>query len=187
MLPLVLTYLPNQNAHSTKVRIWLKTEFIPRLLKIPPVAETNVMPSEGPKSKYERLENRISMCVLVARWYNVKTRFISLTDELETLLRQKETKEQAILNATSANDTQTTKASNSLVAASSVSQKQLNTYPSNESRTTRSLTQSPPHEAFTSVQPSDNSLPTPSVAYGLDVMWPNWPSDLPGPELLRHL
>lgn len=152
-----------------------------------PVAETNIMPSEGPKSKYERLENRISMCVYVARWYNVKTRFAPLTDELETLLRQKENKDQATLNVTPSDDIQSIQSSGSLVATGGVSQKQLNTYPSNGSPSTRSVTRSPPHETFTSVQSSDNSLSTASIAYGLDVMWPNWPSNLPGPELLRHL
>ncbi|EKM83798.1 hypothetical protein AGABI1DRAFT_66768 [Agaricus bisporus var. burnettii JB137-S8] len=131
------------------------------------VAETNIMPSEGPKSKYERLENRIN--------------------ELETLLRQKENKDQATLNVTPSDDIQSIQSSGSLVATGGVSQKQLNTYPSNGSPSTRSLTRSPPHETFTSVQSSDNSLSTASIAYGLDVMWPNWPSNLPGPELLRHL
>ncbi|KAF9452679.1 hypothetical protein P691DRAFT_179047 [Macrolepiota fuliginosa MF-IS2] len=131
------------------------------------IAETNPAPAEGPKSRYERLENRIN--------------------ELETLLRQKESKELAILNAASVTGAQVTQiASGSMKLTNSIPQKQFNAYSSKGSPTTSSLSHSPSQDAFTSVQSTENDVPT-SLPFGLDVMWPNWPLNLPGPELLRHL
>ncbi|KXN89934.1 hypothetical protein AN958_04938 [Leucoagaricus sp. SymC.cos] len=128
------------------------------------VAETSLAPSEGPKSKYERLENRIS--------------------ELETLLHQKESKERAAISVTPSTNTQTPTPG---APASGVPQQQFNAYASVGSPDARIPSRSPPQDSFISVQPPENNTSVASIPFALDVMWPNWPPDLPGPELLRHL
>lgn len=130
------------------------------------IAETNLAPTEGPKSKYERLENRIS--------------------ELEALLRQKESRELSVLDATplTSNQPPTTPAD----PTSQQQQAQVTSYSSSGPSTTLSIPLSPSQSPFPSSQPSSaNHAPTPSNSFVLDVMWPNWPLNLPGPELLRHL
>jgi hypothetical protein len=102
--------------------------------------------------------------------------------ELESLLRQKESKELAILNATSLPNAQ-----GSSSAPSNVSQQQFEIYTSNDSPTARTLSVSPPHDSFSSAPLAENNISASSVPFGLDIMWPNWPPNLPGPELLRHL
>jgi hypothetical protein len=48
---------------------------------------------------------------------------------------------------------------------------------------------SPHQDVFISTPSIGNQTAGNSVAstYGLDIIWPNWPPHLPGPELLRHL
>lgn len=108
-------------------------------------------------------------------------------DELETLLRQKESKEVAIIGAAPVTSAQVTQVAPSMTPSNNVPQKQLNTYSSKGSLTARNLSNSPKQDPFTSVQSTENNVPTSSIPFGLDVMWPNWPLNLPGPELLRHL
>lgn len=122
--------------------------------------------TDGPKNRYERLENRIN--------------------ELEALLGQKE-------KGSSASPEPGTTSSGQSMA---------DVYPSfNESsfpsryRLTNSsdgsqVQQQYPSQAtyFDSIV-NTNSTPTsfPLPSANLDLVWPNWPQDLPPPDLLRHL
>ncbi|PPQ70774.1 hypothetical protein CVT24_001061 [Panaeolus cyanescens] len=103
------------------------------------VAEITATALDGPRSRYERLENRIN--------------------ELETLLRQKE-------GSTSPDR-----------YPISLQNGGLGDIPSGISGSQSSISHSPSQ----SVHPA-----SPSEG-GLQVMWPNWPSSLPNPDLLRHL
>ncbi|KAF9015250.1 hypothetical protein BDQ17DRAFT_1340740 [Cyathus striatus] len=155
------------------------------------VAEANSAINDGPKNRYERLENRIN--------------------ELETLLRQKESAE-----AVSAAQTHTSSISRSLDQPSFHSQlssvsnplvTDFSSFPSTSispsstgmshqytggspenSVRPRHDSRSPSQDIF-SAMPGGSSLsrdPSNS-SLGLDVIWPNWPSSLPKPDLLRHL
>ncbi|KAK0456553.1 hypothetical protein EV421DRAFT_1895773 [Armillaria borealis] len=125
------------------------------------IHESTAAPSETPKNKYERLENRIS--------------------ELEALLRQKE-------NSAAEHDIQhqgvfspqAREAQSSSPSQHSISNgNSHHLYPGS-----RNTSRSPlgKQEQGISETPSGASSHA-----GWDVLWPNWPPNLPEPELLRHL
>ncbi|KAF5313234.1 hypothetical protein D9619_003267 [Psilocybe cf. subviscida] len=122
------------------------------------VAEVSATIAEGPKNKYERLENRIS--------------------ELETMLRQKDGVNTP--NSTS-NLLFSDSAINGLGLASPTSNLSSIYRDSDGGSSGSHLSESPPQHASTSL--GDNTLST----YGSDLIWPNWPPTLPSPEILRHL
>ncbi|TFK30536.1 hypothetical protein FA15DRAFT_662508 [Coprinopsis marcescibilis] len=119
------------------------------------VAEHNQIVSEGPKNKYERLENRIN--------------------ELESMLRQKD---HALLNSKLAVDHATT---TSLGLTSPGTFEDILLPVSGSRPYTLSLTDSDTNPA------SVLSITTGSSPTGLDLIWPNWPTRLPPPDLMRHL
>lgn len=52
-----------------------------------------------------------------------------------------------------------------------------------------SQSHSPSNNMYMSMSPNNNTTNASSgtSTFGLDIVWPNWPLHLPGPELLRHL
>ncbi|TFK41060.1 hypothetical protein BDQ12DRAFT_600361 [Crucibulum laeve] len=110
------------------------------------VVETNTTTTDGPKTRYERLENRIN--------------------ELESLLRQKEH---------SAPGSPVELSSRSLMPDNFGG-------PSSAQITGQDFSS---FSSVTNVTPSPPMVPEDTV--GLDIIWPNWPSAVPGPDLLRHL
>ncbi|KAG2023382.1 hypothetical protein CC2G_001043 [Coprinopsis cinerea AmutBmut pab1-1] len=123
------------------------------------IAEHNPTVSEGPKNKYERLENRIN--------------------ELETLLRQKD---HALLNSRQASEAKTT---GSIVAPHSLSTANFGDILPGATSRQYSLALSDAGNSPTSMLTTTTNLNgSPS---GLDLIWPNWPPRLPAPDLLRHL
>ncbi|PPQ85887.1 hypothetical protein CVT25_015829 [Psilocybe cyanescens] len=130
------------------------------------VAEVSTTISEGPKNRYERLENRIN--------------------ELEMLLRQKESGSESPSNTHSTffPDDKT----NALLSgspSSTVLQPHHTHSLDPELSPISHLSQSPPQHAR--IAQTSFSHATDSTSYRSDVMWPNWPPSLPDPELLRHL
>ncbi|KAF9460797.1 hypothetical protein BDZ94DRAFT_1265146 [Collybia nuda] len=149
------------------------------------VAESSATVTDGPKSRYEKLENRIN--------------------ELETLLLQKESAEP---RGTTARHTDamtdgiyatqpghTLKIANPLQeythfsSGGSESPTEPVTYQSGVglAGSQRNHTHSPPQELYVSTPTMASSRSSTGSSLGLDVIWPNWPPNLPGPELLRHL
>lgn len=125
------------------------------------VADPTSPSSDGPKNRYEKLESRIN--------------------ELETLLRQKDG--QAQTPAQTDKESHSEPASNSPTLTSSSSQNNGTASSDHASSSDTSLAL---HTFQTNGQTSaQDSFITPS--FGLDIVWPNWPPNLPGPELLRHL
>lgn len=118
------------------------------------VAEVSTSLSEGPKNRYERLENRIN--------------------ELEMLLRQKE------------NDSGRSHSPSISHLAEPTSHPSRFGRPngSDAASSTSHLSHSPPQHSV--VVPSLTSE-IGINSFGSDVMWPNWPTSLPNPELMRHL
>ncbi|KAJ3570257.1 hypothetical protein NP233_g4533 [Leucocoprinus birnbaumii] len=137
------------------------------------IAETTITPTDGPKSKYERLENRIS--------------------ELEALLRQKENRELSIPSTTPPIINQPSPSTAPMNSTSQSQQPQPSPYSSGELTPTLSLPIPSPQAPFPSSFPSSeahvsaSSISAASNSIPLDIIWPNWPPNLPGPELLRHL
>ncbi|GLB36244.1 putative fungal specific transcription factor [Lyophyllum shimeji] len=158
------------------------------------VAETNNAVADGPKSRYEKLESRIT--------------------ELEGLLAQKD----AVL-AAAARELASRKAGFPSVDArlltphitptglkttdpspefhsltnSAISSPAGSSHYTNGLTVTQTSDQDQPRFpaqlAFTSASALSGHTKRPASehSFGLDIMWPNWPPNLPGPELLRHL
>ncbi len=136
------------------------------------VPETHPSIADAPKNKYERLENRI--CVY---HISIQSRKITqiLTAELEALLRQKENAPD--INSDSIFSLRTN--GNSTSPSHNMSNGGHRSYtesrdPSNSPKTLLS-----PGIAITAEANSSSQT--------WDVMWTNWPPNLPAPELLRHL
>ncbi|KAF8168005.1 hypothetical protein B0H34DRAFT_683893 [Crassisporium funariophilum] len=129
------------------------------------VAEVSTAVPEGPKNRYERLENRIN--------------------ELETLLRQKETG--SGLNDYSNHHPDTSLDEHGHGRNTGSSSMMTPRYTSNDSEANSStghLSRSPPHHTHATTSSMGHPA---NRSYGLEMIWPNWPQALPGPELLRHL
>ncbi|KAF8912757.1 hypothetical protein CPB84DRAFT_1670239 [Gymnopilus junonius] len=124
------------------------------------VAEVNTHVPEGPKNRYERLENRIN--------------------ELEMLLRQKE-------NAANNSNNSSLYYSENRSSSHPIDSPSSHYPQHNDSDGTSStshFSHSPPqHASTTPLSVGDTTI----SSVGSDIMWPNWPPGLPGPELLRHL
>ncbi|RDB28416.1 hypothetical protein Hypma_015426 [Hypsizygus marmoreus] len=161
------------------------------------VAESATVVSEGPKSKYEKLENRIS--------------------ELEALLLQKDA---AVAAAAAAARENSPRQSETLSVDSTplpqppsgtsgntiVPSTEFKPFPANHQADTsssvvlaqyhngngmtRTYSQNQGHLPPQDISVSNDSSVLRSSAepsYGLDMIWPNWPANLPEPQLLRHL
>lgn len=145
-------------------------------------------PPEGPKAKYQRLENRISttQSIYVVWYTNVAV------DELEALL-----KEQASSKETPSNDSST----NILSPSSQTSPRNITSLdpsPIFNSDLSGFLTTSPPaasHKSSDGLSPFAPSAPSPatqtSPSQGNEanqqIMWSDWPARLPPPDLMHHL
>lgn len=128
-----------------------------------------------------------------------------LTDELETLLLQKESAEPR--GSTAQHSDATTDGNysnqlghgpkmvnslheyNSFSSGGSASPTESSTYQNGVGLTgsQRNNSHSPPQELYISTPTIASSRSSTGSSLGLDVIWPNWPPNLPGPELLRHL
>lgn len=134
------------------------------------VADATAPATAGPKNRYERLENRIS--------------------ELEALLRQKE--KGASVAPESSLDSGNTPPGQSLADVdpsfneSSFSSRYRLTSPSDGSQLQQ---QYPSRATYFDSTVNTTSTPTsfPLPPANLDLVWLNWPQDIPPPDLLRHL
>ncbi|CAA7266537.1 unnamed protein product [Cyclocybe aegerita] len=126
------------------------------------IAEVSTNVPEGPKSKYERLENRIN--------------------ELEALLRQQDNNSNTGATATIDTNNRPSAAGISHVSDSLSNHSHQYASGGSERASSSHLSQSPSlRSAITGASLREVN------SFGLQVMWPNWPPSLPGPELLRHL
>lgn len=177
MLLPVPIYPPDQSALSTKVSI--------NFLKNWAVLTANHTISYWDKSCTNRgaqkqiwAPGKSNQCV---HFSQINSFFsMPLLDELEALLRQKANKESTTLVSTALASVQP---STSAISTSPTSQsQQLNLYTSGISPTTSITPKSPLQCTSISTQNSGNHTASNSF-----LTWSSWPSNLPGPELLRHL
>lgn len=155
------------------------------------VVESSTASTDGPKSRYEKLENRIN--------------------ELETLLLQKEAADSPRVSVQSSDvlfsDRPLARSGAEASPNAMGSVHSLNPYssalPPSPSSTVigssqlqndvefaqRNQSHSPLQDLYLSASTtgSTSARPQTDSSFGLDVIWPNWPPNLPGPELLRHL
>ena len=155
------------------------------------VAESPNVIAEGPKNRYERLENRISQSNNIL-WLLNLSRY---PDELETLLRQREQQSEG--------SSQSPPLSDSALQTSAVVSRNSNgdtnlflpqSYPHGYTgpspsiaNTTGQFDQSPELFAHMNVVPNNESNTPSSHSGGYDIVWSTWPPNLPPPSLLRHL
>ncbi|KAH8120305.1 hypothetical protein DFH11DRAFT_1559424 [Phellopilus nigrolimitatus] len=146
------------------------------------VSEDGAQPHAVPKNRYERLENRIS--------------------ELEALLRQKDAASQrsTFVDLASANDPESSASTTPSASTGSLGK------PYNVSQNAPFISNAAPfHQTFPSIPtsplipahispvntPPQNGITSngsqPGFNYATQVLWPNWPHDLPPLELLQHL
>ena len=175
-------YHLNPNAHLTTVRQQCPSMSHCQLTS-QAVAENEPI-VETPKNRYERLENRISPSRTSLTQNPADAR---VSGELEGLLLQKEQSLES--NGLVGDHTPSPLVSGFLQqtphpkhtqSSGSSSPFQLGNIFDTNQTTTRNLG-AIPH--YLSLSPMDSTSPP----YGLDLVWSNWPPNVPHLELLRHL
>lgn len=176
---------------------WPNTNF-------PALVPGNNGAQEPPKNRYEKLESRISE-IGIALVLIRPTHYLSLADELESLLKDQGSLSNAnsppmgerSSTATLLNDsTSPSPASNNFGPTTGIRldpateigvnygeppfsfSSHMDTFPSGPS---------PPNAINSSSIVGASASGSPSDQYGFDVFWPSWPRNLPLPNLLRHL
>ncbi|KAG6847422.1 hypothetical protein H0H93_008217 [Arthromyces matolae] len=142
------------------------------------VAESSTVMSEGPRTRHERLENRIPF----------------LPDELERLLSQKEATIRDLSSQSSFPPESgspspfkiTNPESNNITLSTQISSPKSPALPhyQNGASVSGDFQQD---ISSTRVFSGSEHVPLPGPSLDLDVLWTNWPPNLPGPELLHHL
>lgn len=172
------------------------------LLLMPPDQPPRVLLQQAKRPRIDTKNWRIvsvrllnSMHVALAR---VLT-FLLCPDELETLLRQKDSLTESPSGSMQPRKNSAGSSSSPTLTSSSSQAPQFNQAtrdnsisPSNscslpDTRNGRAVSLTKHLDGSHEFMPgivNDTSL---GPAFGLDMAWPNWPPNLPGPELLRHL
>ncbi|KAG6889195.1 hypothetical protein C0995_002910 [Termitomyces sp. Mi166 len=158
------------------------------------VAESSTSVSEGPRNRHEKLENRIHELEILLSQRDATIRELSSRSSNIPVVSHTSFSSQTTGSA-AFKTTNLTSEFNGIQLSAQISSPRSPLISHYQNGTTitrvpvREEAQFPQQTDFSSthVFGSPELTPPTEPSLSLDVMWPNWPPNLPGPELLHHL
>ncbi|KAG6877642.1 hypothetical protein C0993_005351 [Termitomyces sp. T159_Od127] len=159
------------------------------------VAESTTSLSESPRNRHEKLENRIHELEILLSQKDATIRELSPRSSVISAVSHTGFTSEGVGLTASKTTNFTSEELNGMQASAQVSTLRLPLASHFQNGTTisrdsvREEAQFPQQIDFPSTHIFNSPELTPStdLSLRLDVMWPNWPPNLPGPELLHHL